>query len=235
MRTKPVRWVAIHFSEAARDRRWPNAQRIWKEVVWPSLGPFEALCRARLPVAYVSDAQLEAGQLEGYKVLVLPTPKELTAAQQKAVEQFRGAVIEMDANIYFDNPNEHDQQVKAFLAHVRGAASQPPIEVTGGPAKMHAVAWKKTSGEATVINLVNDFSWVSFEGRRGKSMKDSPNLIRKPTAPARGAAAILRTNQTPKKVFEAVSGTTLTPEKTSEGWRVAVPEFPYMAAIVFQW
>jgi len=237
-RTKPLRWTAIHFNEKVRDRLWPDTKEIWKKALWPAYGPFEALCRARLPVAYVTDWQLEAGKLDSYKVLVLPTPKELTQAQQKAVQKFKaagGTVLEVDAGTKFHDPDKHDRYINEFLETLLEAAPPAPVKITGGPNDLHAVTWAKTSGKATTITLLNKFDWFTLKGRRGKTPINNPELIGKLPPPAQGVTAVLRTNKTPKKVFDAVSGKKLKPVKMPDGWQVTVPDFQYMAAVVFEW
>ncbi|UCD28178.1 MAG: hypothetical protein JSV03_13960 [Planctomycetota bacterium] len=237
-RTKPMPWAAIHFSEKWRDHFWPDNEKIWENVLWPAYGPFEALCRARLPVTYVTDWQLEAGKLEGYKVLVIPAPTALTPLQQKVVANFKsqgGTVIEIGPATRFDKPDQHDRNIQNFLKRLLKAAGPGPIKITGGPQDLHAVVWEKTNGKATTITLLNTFKWFNLHGRIGKKLKDYPQLIKSPPPPARGVTATLRSDRTPKKVFDAVTDKILKSQKTQDGWQVRIPDFQYMAAIVFQW
>jgi len=238
MRTKPMRWAAIHYNEKWRDRLWPDEEKIWKQALWPAYGPFEALCRARLPVNYITDRQLEDGKLNDYKILILPTPTKLTKTQLKQVAQFKttgGIVLEIDPDIRFHDPDKHDQYVDDFLKQVLKAAPTPPVKVTGGPDHLHAVVWEKTNKKETTITLLNDFTWFELHSRLRKNPQDHPELIKAPPPPVSGVVATLQTNRTPKKVFDAVTGQTFKPIKINNGWQVAVPDFQYMAALVFEW
>jgi len=237
-RTKPMRWAAIHYNERLRDRLWPDVEKIWKAVLWPAYGPFEALCRARLPVAYVTDWQLEAGQLDGYKILILPSANHLTAAQQKQVANFEsagGIVIKVTPDTQFHDPEKHDDYVTSFLKNLLQVAPKPPIIVTGGPKDLHAVAWEKTSARQTTVTLLNSFTWFIMHNRKSKKAKDHPELISSPPPPAQNVMITLRSEGSPKKVFDAVTGNELKFQKAENGWQVKVPEFPFMAAVVFEW
>ncbi|MHC4799224.1 MAG: hypothetical protein ACYTF1_21520, partial [Planctomycetota bacterium] len=237
-RTKPMRWVAIHYDEHLRDQLWPDEEKIWKQALWPAYGPFEALCRARLPVAYVNDWQLEAGQLDGYKVLVLPHPKHLNASQQQQVAKFKnagGVVISIRPDARFHDPEQHDYWVKKLLEQYRLLVPESPIEVAGGPEDLHAVIWNKRDGSATTVCLLNQFRWFSLHGRHRKKAKDHPEMFSTPPPPAKNVAVTLRSERTPKKVFEAVTGKVLQPTKTKDGWQIDTPDFRYMSAIVFEW
>ncbi|RMF87150.1 MAG: hypothetical protein D6741_20935, partial [Planctomycetota bacterium] len=65
---RPVRFVAIHFSEFARDYYLPDESAAWKEVLYPVYGAFTTCLRRRLPVGIVTDSQLEQGRLNGCRV-----------------------------------------------------------------------------------------------------------------------------------------------------------------------
>jgi len=237
-RTKPMRWAAIHFDERLRDQAWPDERKIWKQVLWPALGPYEAFCRARLPVAYITDWQLEAGQLDGYKILVLPHPDNLTAAQQKQVAKFKaagGIVMEIGPNTKFHDPKQHDQCVKKFLEQYQQLTPVAPIKVTGGPEDLHAVAWEKRDKSTTTLCLLNDFDWFSTRKRIIKRLPKSSGSPFTPPMVVQGVAVNLSSKRTPKKVFNAVTGKTLKPTKTQNGWQVRVPDFQYMAAVVYEW
>src|SRR5262245_24514726 len=98
-RSRPLRWAAVHFGELSRNRRGAHYVTMWQEVLWPLLGAYQVLSEDGLPVGIVNDDQLEGGELDGYALLILPNPKELTSGQEGEVAAFRargGAVLEND-------------------------------------------------------------------------------------------------------------------------------------------
>jgi len=80
-RTKPLRWAAVHFGERSRNQRGVNYLAMWQQVLWPLVGPYEVLTEDGLPIGVVNDEQLDHGGLDGYSLLILPNPNELTPAK----------------------------------------------------------------------------------------------------------------------------------------------------------
>jgi hypothetical protein len=128
--TRPVRWAAVHFSERNRNARRDGFRAAWEQVLWPLVGPFQVLSEDGLPVGIVNDDQLEQGELDSYRLLVLPNPDELTDWQQRAVAAFRarrGAVIKNDPAWAWSDPDGRPAAAAAFrgqTGHRYGAGSR---------------------------------------------------------------------------------------------------------------
>jgi hypothetical protein len=172
--TRALRWAAVHFPERIRDARAPDYRRAWREVLWPLVGAFQTLAEDGLPVGIVTDDQLEHGELQGYRLLVLPKADELEPAQQRAVTTFRrrgGAVLENDPAWPWSVPGETPDAASAFRAalqpHVRGT----PVRVSGGPAGRYAVPY--LGRNRFVVALTNDFRWVQIEWDRRQAGEPS--------------------------------------------------------------
>lgn len=223
---RPIRWVAIHYSELARDRFTDDPRGAWREVLHPVYGSYEALFRARLPVRFITDCQLEEGVPEGFAALFVPAPEHLTEAQRAQVQAFAargGRVIEGRDEWAWHDPDGHQAAMAAFLAELPG---EPPVQVRGGPEMMHAVAFE---GEgAVVVALANEFTWV-YTGRS----PDQERLAELTGAPppCGGVTVVLRGVECPDTVLEVVSGRELPVRRLADRVEVEVPAFEQMALL----
>ena len=231
--TQPVRWAALHYSEHARDRYTLEPKQAWRHVLYPFYGAYLALFRARLPVGAITDSQLEEGLLDGYCVLFLPTPDHLTERMRAAVEDFRaggGKVIGQQEGWQWHDPEGgQDQAVEAFMEALGPEADQAPVQVFGGPEKMHAVAFADRTGDCLTVSLTNEFTWV-FTGR--KPDPDKLAELTQTPPPCTGVKVTIRGRGAPKRVFNAVSGKALVAEARPDAVEIAVPEFHHMAVLV---
>ena len=147
--TQPLRWAAIHFGERSRNERGGNFRAAWREVLWPLVGAYQALTEDGVPVGIVNDQQLEHGELDGYRLLVLPNPNGLSHGQQLAVTAFKtngGTVIENDPAWPWSDPNAGDAAAAAFRAALGRHIKAAPLRVTGGPTGRYAVAYHRPNG-----------------------------------------------------------------------------------------
>jgi hypothetical protein len=234
--TRALRWAAVHFPERIRDARAPDDRRAWREVLWPLVGAFQTLAEDGLPVGIVTDDQLEHGELQGYRLLVLPKADELEPAQQRAVTTFRrrgGAVLENDPAWPWSVPGETPDAASAFRAalqpHVRGT----PVRVSGGPAGRYAVPYLVRN--RLVVALTNDFRWVQIEW-------DEDKPANRPAPPADGmrvtwsrralGGPIAWPPFRRLRAVEALTGTPLPIDTFGGGYHVDVPQFAFMALVV---
>ncbi|MBO1351625.1 MAG: hypothetical protein EBE86_031575 [Hormoscilla sp. GUM202] len=182
--SRPVRWAAVHYSERSRDRRGVDLVAAWRQVLWPLTGAFQVLVRDRVPVGVVDDYQLQKGQLDGYKLLFLPNPDELTTAQRREVDRFQakgGIVIENDPRWTWSQPGKTGKAIAAFRQVYSEYRDTGPVRVTGGPEKMHAVAFQNPDKNRLMVAITNDFTWIQFRKNIGKgkqSLKSPPPQIR---------------------------------------------------------
>lgn len=237
---QPLRWAAVHFSECARNVR-EDAKEAWEEVLWPMVGAFEALSEDGLPVGFVNDQQLARDELAGYRVLVLPDPDKLTAAQQQAVASFAnrgGVVVENDPAWAWSDPSGQDAAFAAFRAAILPHVATAPVRVTGGPQRRYGVSYR--SGGRLVVAVTNDFSWIQITNRRRVIPPDEVNVKADPASGVR--ITWRRRHGLPQRwglvpfprlrAIEAVSGTRLVVRRVPGGYRVDLPAFPFLAVVV---
>jgi hypothetical protein len=235
----PLRWAAVHFAERARNARADDYAAAWREVLWPTVGPYQALSEDGLPVGVVNDHQLGRGDLAGYRLLVLPAPGELTAGQRKAVAAFvagGGVVVENDPAWPWSDAARRDTAFAAFRAAIRAHLSAAPLRVALGRPGRYAVAYRGAG--RLVVAVTNDFGWVQITSRN-----DVPPDVNEPAPPAAGVRVMWRKGHglpetwdglpVPRlRAIEAVSGTTLAVERARGGYRVTLPAFPFVALLV---
>jgi hypothetical protein len=240
-RTKPLRWAAVHFGERSRNDRGVDYLAMWQEVLWPLVGPYKVLSEDGLPIGVVNDDQLERGELDGYRLLILPNPDELTAGQDQTVVVFRargGAVIENDPAWAWSDPAGTDVAAAAFRAALRPHLGTAPVRVTGGPKERYAVSYRKPG--RLLVAVTNDFSWVQFSTLFKPVPEDE---INPPPPLAHGVRVTWRRGhgppQTPghgprsrPRAIEAVSDKTLTVQEFSGGYQVDLPDFQFMALLI---
>lgn len=231
--TRPVRWAAIHYSELSRDRRGSNLVAAWREVLWPVTGSFGVFVREGLPVGIVNDYQLARGQLEGYRLLFLPNPNELTPAQRRIVEQFQakgGVVLRNDPGWPWSIPGRTPEAIKAFRRLLAEHLDTAPVLVTGGPEKMHSVAFRHPGKDRLVVAISNDFTWVQLK----QNLRQSKQTINSPPPAIKGITVEINSSSYPQKIFEVLSGQSLKFEHNYKGYKIIVPEFSKMAVIVVE-
>ena len=161
--TRPYGWAAIHASERARNRRLNDLSTMWKEVIAPVVGAFEAMVREHLPVVTINDRQLASEIPAETRVLVLASPDEVTDAQRAAIARWTqrgGVVLRIATGGDWYSATGKPARMKALLADIQARAGQPPIRVVG-PKDMHAVFFRHPQGGRLVVALVN--AWDNYE------------------------------------------------------------------------
>jgi hypothetical protein len=240
--SRPLRWAAVHFGERSRNQRGADYVAMWQHVLWPFLGPYQVLSEDGLPVGVVNDDQLERAELDGYSLLVLPNPNELTSAQARAVAAFKargGAVLRNHSTWAWSDPTGPDAAATAFRAALKRHLRTAPLQVSGGPEGRYAVSFEKPGH--LLVAVTNDFSWVQFSALNKPIPKPKIN----PTPPAATGVRIswrrtyrppLRPQQAtslqPLRAVDAVSGTPLTVGQARGVYRVDLPPFQFMALLV---
>lgn len=192
---RPLRWAAVHFSEYARDHYAGDEAAMWKQVLYPVHGAFNALLRQHLPVGIVTDSQLEQGRLAGYRVIFLPAPQHLTDPMRRVIAAFKqqgGLVVEQPPGWQWHRPTDGMREASAaFLSAIGPAVRTAPVQATGGHVRMHVVPFLRRDGKSLTVALANDFGWVQT-GR----------------TEAGNAARLAKGGKTPKKAKAAPTGAT---------------------------
>lgn len=239
--SRPWRWAAVHYPELARNN-YPSGSgeeryEVWKQCLYPMIGGFKTFLLDRLPVATISDSQLEQGRFDGVRVLFLPAPNDLTPAMAESVAAFRragGAVIEQEPSWVWHEEGAQEKAMAALRQRLGNLADEAPTQVFGGPRALQAATYRSKDGNRVTLAMCNDFTWVHVGRHRDQEHYESL-IERKPPPPIEGVTAVFRGERAPKKVFEAVTGRTLTPRKTARGWEVAPPTFGAMSVVVAEY
>ncbi|GAB6165946.1 hypothetical protein JCM19992_19460 [Thermostilla marina] len=240
---KPIRFAAIHFSEYARDYYLPDESAAWKKVLYPVYGAFTTCLRDRLPVGIVTDSQLAQGRLDGYRVLFLPAPDRLTDEMRREVEKFEaagGLVVRQKPEWEWHRPNSGMAEASsAFRDTLRSVWGDAPYRITGGPAKMHAVAFADQAHSEWTIGLVNDFSWVFTGHARLPSGEFSPAYLEalrfRGPEPCRNVRVVVNPAFRVENVREIITGRTLEVRQAADGSTVIdVPDFECAAVVTFR-
>jgi len=233
---RPLRWAAIHYPERARDRLAPDEVATWREALSPMVGAWDTLLRQRLPVGIVHDNQLAEGALDGYRLLVLPTTRDLTDEMRSAERAFRergGIVIAPGQEWAWHDPGGSARTRDVFSARIQPLALMAPVQVMGGPEKMHAVSFTDPDGERLLVALVNDFSWV-WAGRRelpGGAPMNLPEGTDVAPEPCRDVLVEIRLPFRPVGCTEVVEGAPLELERSDDRTRIRVPPFEVAAVL----
>jgi hypothetical protein len=228
---RPQRWAAVHWSELARGRRGGDLDAAWRETIWPALGAFAEMEKHGVPVGVVNDRQLDLGELDGYRVLFLPTPDELTPRQSAAVREFRargGVVIEQGDAWKWDRPN--GVAPAPFIARLEDQLGSAPVRFASNIDNVHAVTYTDAANR-TLVAVAKDFSWVeATRTNRGSRRGSGPKT---PAAPQRVDLVITRATA-PRRAFDAVSGAPLTVTRGSGEFRISLPPSSEMALVVIE-
>jgi hypothetical protein len=232
--TQPLRWAAVHYSELSRNLRAGNDERMWREVLWPFTGAFGVLSREALPVGIVNDYQLQKGQLDGYKVLFLPNPDELTPEQKNVIDEFKkkgGIVLKNNPEWDWSNPDKLETAKTAFKEVIQKYKASSPIEVNGSMNNLHVVPYIKQAKDEMIVCITQNFDWVQISG----AITTNEEKINEPPTSVHDVKVTIYTKQAPKKVFDAVSGKQLTVQPGVNCFDVFLPEFQFFAVLVMNW
>jgi len=186
-----------------------------------------------VPVGVVDDYQLQKGELDGYKLLFLPNPDELTIDQRREVDRFQakgGIVIENDPRWTWSQPGETGQAIAAFRQVYSEYRDTAPVRVTGGPEKMHAVAFQNPDKNRLMVAITNDFTWIQFRKNIGKGKQS----LKSPPPQIRDVEVEIKANRPPQRVVEVITGQILQPEAIRGGYKVRLPEFSPMAMLAIE-
>jgi hypothetical protein len=223
---RPVNWVAIHYSELARDAYTGDAASAWREVLHPVYSAYEALFREHLPARFLTDCQLEEGVPDGYNAVFVPAPESLTETMRQKLAAFEGAggtVIENSDDWAWHDPDARESAMEAFLAEL---PNEPPVKVSGGPELMHATAFEGDDG--LTVALANEFAWVHTGRHPDKERLDE---LTTPPPPCQNVTVALAGTDWPETVHEAVSGRDLPARQVNGHVEIDVPTFQHMAVL----
>jgi hypothetical protein len=186
-----------------------------------------------IPCLTVADDALENGVESDTKVLILPCPDELTAAQNASVARFEtagGTVVRLDPKSAWHDDREKSALLDDLRATLRRHAARFPIRVSG-PADMHTTFYRQPDGKRLVVCLANTWRWF-------RSTRDpNPELNDGTPPPACAGVAITLDgkHEKAKKATEAVRDQDLAFKREGGSTRIDVPDFQINACIAVEY
>jgi hypothetical protein len=147
-KTVPVRRVAVHFSEEARNKR--NLRKRWTEVAGPVTEVFELLLDKQVPTAVIDDRILAEGDLSAYQYIISPTASELSTQQQENIDRNNVKLLPIKAPSLFNR----SQNYRKALAPLLNNPSTRPVTIEALPEGYHAVLWSAPHKQRTLLSIV---------------------------------------------------------------------------------
>ncbi|HEY5220104.1 MAG TPA: hypothetical protein VIJ16_09870 [Gemmatimonadaceae bacterium] len=227
--TRPLRWLVVHVSEAARNARGVDFQRACREVLAPEIGAFATGLHAGLPVGTIDDYGLASGWLDGAGIVFLPDEAGLAEAQRKAVTAFRargGTVIAQDPTWSWTEDSARAEH--ALLTQLGSLLPAAPVRVRAAQGTPYAAAHLSADGSRTVVGVTKAFSGFHLESHQPVSgaVHDAPDLA--------GVEVSLRTERRLVSAEEVVTGTRLTAQRIGGSYVITLPEARQFAFVSFR-
>lgn len=130
---QPERWAALLMSDNTRTFYGREPGKVEERYLANVLGTFRACVEEHLPVTVINDWNLNATDLAGFKVLILPNAACLDDRQVKAINEFvrngGGLVASLDTSLFneFGDPRNNFALAETFAVDYRGPAPVTPI------------------------------------------------------------------------------------------------------------
>lgn len=128
----PEPWAAIVMSDNTRNFYGRTAGQVEERYMASVFGVFRTAVEEHLPVTVINDWNLNAADLAGYKVLILPNTACLDDAQVAAVQQFvrngGGLVSTLDTSLFDElgNPRKNFALKDVLGVEYRGLPAAAP-------------------------------------------------------------------------------------------------------------
>lgn len=221
---EPERWAGVHFAEAARDAR-ADADAAWREVLWPAVGAADALAAAGVPVSVVDDSTLDDAGLEGLRLLVLPSPADLSTEQREVVARFeaRGGVVARDVGALGWGLGADAQTT--FLESIDAALSAAPVALVDAAPGVRLIAHRRDDG-VLLLAVVNGVGWVQPHGTR---LPVPEGDVR--SAPAPTAVRIVLRGSSAASAVDLLGDSRVTLTTTAEGVQLELAELRTLALV----
>lgn len=242
--TEPTKWMAVHFSENARNSYGINSKLAWENVLLPAVAAFQAGQELGRPVSVINDDILTSGIPKEFRVLYLPNSTHLTAVQQAKIAAFEnrgGVVVADDGLTQWGQSASYHNGVKQIASTI--AAVPSPVEFLELPPRVHAVAHSQKnlgSDQRIVLAVTNDFAYV-----QGSTIFDiiPANLVNPTPAPVpAGIRAVLKLSDWPQLTVPNTEVIALNPLtltripviRTSNTLEIVFPKFALTSWVVIE-
>ncbi len=209
---RPERWAAMVMSDNTRNFYGRSAGQVEERYLASVFGTFRAAVEEHLPLTVINDWNLNADDLAGHRVLILPNTACLDDAQVAAVEQFvrqgGGLVASLDVSLFdeFGNPRQNFALAKVLGVDYRG------LPGAGGTAKREEIDfnfaqsigpdyWEKRKNvfeyQHDPASLLNQGKMRTYVGAQSVTFK-GPAVRVSPTSASAKVLATLRIKGAPE-------------------------------------
>ncbi|MFV0573785.1 MAG: T9SS type A sorting domain-containing protein [Xanthomarina gelatinilytica] len=233
--TKPLRWLMIHYNEAALEQHLGHTQAGWTNFLSSFHGAYYSGQQQKLPVGVITDSQLELGLFQGAKVLFLPNTSNISSAIQAQIDAFEtngGVVISEANNWHWQNGGAAFNNAKnALQGLLDGVSERPFMQSNGGGAFYNANYFIKEGATETkyLASYSNNLEWI-IANATSPDYSDSgyPNSA---PSPLSGITLTVRSNGTPTSVRDVVTNTPVSYTISGGELTLTVPTFQDAALI----
>jgi len=119
LQRRPEKWAAMVMSDNTRNFYGRSAGMVEERYMANVFGTFRAAVEEHLPVTVINDWNLNADDLAGYSVLVLPNTASLDEEQAAAIREFvrqgGGLVASLDTSLFNEYGDPRDNFLLADL------------------------------------------------------------------------------------------------------------------------
>ena len=161
---RPLSFVPILYSEVSRFAYLPdNPTDLWKKLLWPILGAFEAFVVAGLPTTVVVDHQLSASLADSTPFLLTPSKSHLskqTVAALAAYQKAGGVTIQIPTGEWQIPSQRYELFKQVYTAvSVAGAPFASVRRQDNSTGQYHSVFHISPHGNLVVM-ITNNFTVI---------------------------------------------------------------------------
>ncbi len=241
-RTLPLPWVAIHYSEKARDQYIAQPRKAWEKILLPINGVFEALLENHVPISFVLDHQIEEySNLDSYKYLIVFDDQALSANMKNNIKKFEsggGKVIYIKGGNWATMAGKTKEK-QSFLAQYPEIIKEAPAKVETNSAELQMSAFYDSENNRMIVNSTNDFSFVTTRKKKAvkaieRAKKELKTMVIKPCSGNTLRVGAIN-GKAPVSAKEVLTGKTLTILQKEDGYYMEYPDFKTMSCVVIQY
>jgi hypothetical protein len=234
-KSRPVRWMLIHYNEAAQEHYLPDVSKAWKHNIYPMYGAYDVAQSLKLPVGFITDSQLLQGMFQDAAVLFLPNAEFLAPGLQSRINEFEangGIVIsqEPDWNWYLDG-SSYEEAFYSLTDKLQNISTPPSIHSEGGNTFYHAKYYYKMTEDTSQIIAAysNDLGWIVSNSDEALAQEELAASI--PPENVKDITLMIKDLPLPLSVKEVVSGQELNFSFNENTLIIQVPEFQFNAIV----
>ncbi len=237
-KTTPFKWVGIYFPEKLKNKYLDNPKMAWDKIILPTDGVFEALMRARVPVGFITDSQMEAGKFDDYSYVFIVEEKNISPQGKRHLKKYEnngGKIISNQETWNWSTDKSKKIAFQDLLTKYPALIENAPIQLFSNSHKVQMGAFKKKNKNQIIVNCLNDFDWVERFNYLKINKLNLREKVKRTSIPplARDNQLVLRNfSGTPKQIIDAMTGNKLAFTVENETIRIKLDDFQLMSSVV---